>query len=132
MGEEMGKEEEIAKQRALLYKKFDNVARLKKTNEMRDKSLRQKMKEDVKVYNQVKTHQKQAFFERTVKRWAKLKADKELQEELWTEFWVEFAEDRVYSIRQFMEAKGYEYTEEDNKYLILDDLYKEAKKNPKQ
>jgi hypothetical protein len=128
MGETMGTEEEISKQRALFYKKLDNVNRLKDGVEMKHKSLRQKMREDIIIYSEVKEHQKEAFFTKTVKRWAELKADKELQEELWQEFWIEFSEDRVYSIRAFMESKGYSYPSDCDKYLIFDDLYKEQTK----
>jgi hypothetical protein len=120
-------EEEISKLRALLFKKVDNVNRIKAEESYKAiKPLRQRMKESKLIYNQVKKHQQEAFFNKTVNRWAELKHDKDLQEQLFNEFWVEFAEDRIYSIREFMENKGYIYPESANKYLVASQIYKDC------
>jgi hypothetical protein len=121
-------EQEISKARALLHKKFQIVERIKRDRYQTDKPLRERMKESQIVYEGVKARQREAFFEKTVKRWAELKADKVLQEELWNEFWVEFAENRINSIREFMESKGYVYPESADKYLMIADIYKNADK----
>jgi hypothetical protein len=120
-------EEEINKARLELIKRYKIKDNLQKEKQKYEKSLRERMGEDPHVYEQVKIHQKEAFFNTTIKRWEELKSDKELQKELWEEFWVDFVENRVYSIREFMEARGYIYPESANIYGVLASAYKNEK-----
>jgi hypothetical protein len=120
-------EEQINIERLNLIKRFNIQDRIDKQGKNYEKSLRERMREDIHVYEQVKIHQQEAFFNKTVKRWEELKANKELQQELWEEFWTDFVDDKVYSIREFMESKGYVYPESANMYSFLADAYKNRK-----
>jgi len=112
----MQSEEEIKTLREKLHQKFANLENIQIEENTRKLPLRERMNKNKKIYEQVLSIQKDAFFNEiygSIKRW-NLPVNEKERKDLFDDFWTEFMTLEVNSLYQFLLNRGYKKKENTN------------------